>query len=232
MNDFISIWFFVRCWLQIPPSGSVLSTGALPLCPSLSVSLSLSCAYASTSVSLGLPVSLSLPLCSLPVPTLCLPMCLPPLLSLCFSLQLPTSKPASVSPVCFSLSHYLFPTSVWVSSMCLGLRESPSPPPVHPGSPPQPQGLGIITQRPCPIQRRPLCSLLPPLAAHPPGLAFSSSFPGPKARQPKMWENVAPSLGLRHQEAQDGCQSWNTPTQPLGPLGRQPPPPLSPPHSP
>lgn len=160
----------------------------------------------------------------------CLPMCLLPLLSLCFSLQLPTSKPASISPVCFSLSHCLFPTSVWVSSVCLRLRESPSPPPVHPGSPPQPRAWGSSLSGPARSSAGPFvhCPTLQALLSLPPSQAPKLG----RALQPKMWKNVVLSLGLRHQEAQDGCQSWTTPTQPLGPLGRQPPPPLSPSPSP
>lgn len=155
---------------------------------SLTLCLSLSCAYASFSVSLGLPISLSLPLCSLPVPTFCLPMSPHVPSSPSLSLFLPSTANLET---CLHLSCVFFSLSLSISDLCLGLLCVPPsqgislPSPCASWQPAPTSGLGIITQRPCPIQRRPLCSL-----SHPPGLAFSSSFPGPKARQGSPAQNV------------------------------------------
>lgn len=200
---------------------------------SLTLCLSLSCAYASFSVSLGLPISLSLPLCSLPVPTFCLPMSPHVPSSPSLSLFLPSTANLET---CLHLSCVFFSLSLSISDLCLGLLCVPPsqgislPSPVHPGSRPQPRAWGSSLSGPARSSAGPFvhCPTLQALLSLPPSQAPKLG----RALQPKMWKNVVLSLGLRHQEAQDGCQSWTTPTQPLGPLGRQPPPPLSPSPSP
>lgn len=91
--------------------------------------------------------------------------------SLCFSLCL--------FCVCASLDLTLSLSgpSVWVSLLCEPVSPegpAPRPAPRPPPQPPHPPGLWIVTQRPCRIQRGPLCSqLLPPHSPHA-GIAFQA----------------------------------------------------------